>query len=240
MHQQTQKKFRANVKNNGFALQREVYNVLNLNLYPQLWTYRFCHERCGYVCLDKNVVIKLLVVGILSYVLFIAIGYLLTTVMCVSKFLKGTYICMIVFGDSTFIEYPVVQELYGDVAIFYVTTFHMPFNLLIFTLAPYRFRKDTSFERNTQTFKKASLWDILSNGLIVSILVLIIYFGNITLPNGFYSVISFVSNITAPLSIICIGSSLAKISLSQIKNKKWIQMMTSIRLIVVPFVTWHF
>lgn len=189
---------------------------------------------------DKSVVIKLLVIGILSYALFVAIGYLLTTVMRVPKFLKGTYIRMIVFGNAAFIGYPVVQALYGDATIFYVTIFHMPFNLLIFTLAPYCFRKDASFEGNTQTAKKASLRDILSNGLIASILALIIYFGNITLPDGFYSVVSFVGNITTPLSMICIGSSLAAISLNQIKSEKWIWMMTPIRLIVIPFVTWCF
>ncbi len=189
---------------------------------------------------DKSVVIKLLVVGILSYVLFIAMGYLLTTVVRVPKFLKGTYICMIVFGNAAFVGYPVVQALYGDAAIFYVSIFHMPFNLFIFTLAPYCFKKDASFVGNTQAAKKASLRDIFNNGLIASILAVIIYFGNISLPEGFYSVISFIGNITSPLSMICIGSSLAAISLKQMKNEKYIWFMIPIRLVVVPLVTWCF
>ncbi|BAK46509.1 MAG: AEC family transporter [Lachnospiraceae bacterium] len=189
---------------------------------------------------NPEAVIRIFIAGILSYFLFIGLGYVFTGIMRVPKFLKGTYICMFVFANAAFMGFPVVQALFGDVAIFYVTIFNMPFNLFMFTLGPHYFKKDASLEDHPKPVKKTTLRDILNNGLIASVIALVIYFGNIQLPEAFYSVVSFVGNMTTPLSMICIGSSLAAVSMRQIREEKGVWIMLPLRLAVIPAIVWGF
>jgi predicted permease len=41
---------------------------------------------------------------------------------------------LVIFGNVGFMGYPVIQSIYGDGALFYVTLFNIPFNLLLFSV----------------------------------------------------------------------------------------------------------
>jgi predicted permease len=183
---------------------------------------------------------KLFFAGIIAYFLYMAMGYIFTAVLRVPKFLKGTYICMFIFANSAFMGYPVVQALYGDSAIFYITIFNMPFNVFMFTLGTHYFKKDASLEENAPEMPKTSLRQILNNGLLAGIAALLIYFLNIPLPEIFYSCVGFIGSITTPLSMILIGSSLAAVSRQQILTEKGVWPMLPFRLLVIPAIIWLF
>ena len=191
---------------------------------------------------DPGMVVKLFFSGILSYLIYLVIGYIFTKVMKVPKFLKGTYICMLVFANSAFMGYPVVQAMFGDAAIFYVTIFNMPFNILFFSLGMHYFRKDNSLEAETGVHErpKPTLREIFNGGLVSSIAALIIYFANIPMPDLFYSCVGFIGSIVTPLSMIIIGSSLGALSLREITKEKGVWPMLPVRLGLIPLVVWCF
>ncbi|MCD8133617.1 MAG: AEC family transporter [Clostridiales bacterium] len=189
---------------------------------------------------DPQMVLKLFLAGVVMYAIYPLLARLLTKIMRVPAYLRGTYMCMFIFSNNIFMGYPVVQALFGDSAIFYITIFNMPFNILFFTLALHYFRKDAAIEANDLEKGKLDLRSAVNNGIIASVAALVIYFANLSLPDIFYECVGFVGNITTPLSMIIIGSSMAAASLKDIKTEKGIWPMLPIRLGVMPLLVWAF
>ena len=143
-------------------------------------------------------VLKIFLAGIIMYCIFPILARIITKIMRVPAHLRGTYMCMFIFANTTFMGYPVVQALFGDSAIFYITIFNMPFNVLFFTLALYYFQKDAAIESNTLEKMKVSPRSMINNGIIASVAALVIYFTNLQLPDLFYSCVGFIGDITTP------------------------------------------
>lgn len=187
---------------------------------------------------DPKSVIKLLLAGIVVYIITPLLARLITKIMRVPAHLRGTYMCMFIFANSMFMGYPVVQALYGDMAIFYCTIFNMPFNILYFSLALNYFKKDAAIESGTYQKEKINPKKFINMGIIASVVALVIYFARIPVPQLVFDCLGFVGNITTPLSMVIIGSSLAAVSLKEIKTEKGIWPMLPIRLALLPFVVW--
>ncbi|MGN1157060.1 MAG: AEC family transporter, partial [Agathobacter sp.] len=189
---------------------------------------------------DPKLVIKLLVAGVAVYIMLPVLAFILTKLMKVPAHLRGTYMCMFIFANSMFMGYPVVQALFGDVAIFYCTIFNIPFNILYFSLALNLFKKDAAIESGTYQKEKINPKNFINMGIIASVVALVIYFARIPLPTLAYDCLGFIGNITTPLSMVIIGSSLAAVSLKEIKTEKGIWPMLPIRLAVIPVIVWLF
>jgi len=191
---------------------------------------------------DPQLVLKIFFAGIIAYGIFVLIGYVFTGILRVPKYLKGTYICMLVFANSAFMGYPVGQAMFGDIAIFYITIFNMPFNVLFFSLGMHYFRKDNALEAETgkRERPKPTLREIFNGGLLSSIAAMIIYFADIPMPQLFYSCVGFVGGIVTPLSMIIIGSSLGALSLREILKEKGVWPMLPMRLAIIPLIVWLF
>lgn len=189
---------------------------------------------------NPQLVWKILIAGTAVYIIMPFLAKLITKIMRVPAHLRGTYMCMFVFANSMFMGYPVVQALYGDMAIFYCTIFNMPFNILYFSVALNLFKKDAAIESGTYQREKINPKKFINIGIIASICALVIYFARLPIPALAYDCFGFVGNITTPLSMVIIGSSLATVSLKEIKTEKGIWPMLPIRLAVIPFLVWCF
>lgn len=183
-------------------------------------------------------IVKLLISGVVVYIILPVFARVITKIMRVPAHLRGTYMCMFIFANSMFMGYPVVQALYGDMAIFYCTIFNMPFNILYFSLAINYFKKDAAIEAGTYQKEKINPKNFINMGIIASVVALLIYFARIPIPGLVFDCLGFVGNITTPLSMVIIGSSLAAVSLKEIKTEKGIWPMLPIRLGLIPFVVW--
>lgn len=189
---------------------------------------------------DPQMVLKLFLAGIVMYAIFPFIAYLVTGLMRVPKYLRGTYMCMLIFSNNSFMGYPVVQALFGESAIFYITIFNMPFNILFFSLALHLFKKDAAIGAGAFEKEKMKLRSFINNGIIAAAAALVIYFANIPMPDIFFECVGFIGNITTPLSMIIIGSSMAAASFKEIKTEKGIWPMLPVRLIGMPLLVWGF
>lgn len=189
---------------------------------------------------DTGMILKLFLAGVVMYVIFPILSWIITKIMRLPAHLRGTYMCMLIFSNSSFMGYPVVQALYGDSAIFYITIFNMPFSILFFSMGLHRLKKDAAIESGNYVKEKMNFRSFINNGIIASIASLVIYFANIPMPDIFYSCVGFVGNITTPLSMIIIGASMAASSLGDIKKERGIWPMLPIRLAVMPVIVWLF
>ncbi len=189
---------------------------------------------------DPQMVLKLFLAGLVMYAVFPLISYVITGLMRVPAHLRGTYMCMLIFSNNSFMGYPVVQALFGESAIFYITIFNMPFNILFFSLALYLFRKDAAIQSGIMEKEKIQFRSFINNGILAAVAALVIYFGNIPMPDIFFDCVGFIGNITTPLSMIIIGSSMAAASFQEIRTEKGIWPMLPIRLIGMPLLVFGF
>lgn len=78
----------------------------------------------------------------------------------------------------------------------------------------------------------------INPGTLFSLLALLLYFLQISLPELLLTSIEFVGNVTTPLSMILVGSSLAASSFAEIRTEKTAWMLLPIRLLLVPAAVW--
>ncbi len=186
-------------------------------------------------------VLKLLGAGFITYGAFILIAWVFTKIFRIPDFVAPVYLCMLVFSNNGFMGYPVVQSLFGDSAIFYMTMFNQPMNLLFFTFGMMMIRRAAEkTEGQGEGHKKTTVRDILNNAVIAAILALVLYLCGLHIPEGIQSILSFTGGITTPLSMIIIGSSLAGASIKDIKTEKALVPMIICRLVLIPIFVWFF
>ncbi len=173
-----------------------------------------------------DTVIEALLCGILLYVLLIAIASLLYVKSKADK--EEVSICrmILVFANTAFVGYPILRALYGDFSVFVFSLMHLPFNVLIFTYGRSLLQKGTK--------QKMTLKDFFSVGTISSIVALIIYFGNLSIPERAADFFSVLGDACVPLSMIVIGVSLANASWKDVLKSRNINLVVVLRLILLP------
>lgn len=136
---------------------------------------------------------------------------------------------LVAFGNVAFMGYPVVQAMFGDGALFYVTLFNIPFNLLLFSLGIVL----TSGKRG-----KISLKLFLTPTLFSSMAAVLIFLLQLDMPKIMVDTAGLVGNITTPCAMLVIGSSLADIPVRDVFSEKRIYPVVFAKLIIIPIITW--
>ena len=152
---------------------------------------------------DKSIVFLMIGAGILMYIGFIILGKIINRIFPFPKKDWPVYECMVVFANTGFMGYPVLLDVFGQEAVFYASLIHMAFNFFVYTYAIMCLTKgdDSEFKLN---FKQ-----LLTPGIVLIFIGILIYLFDIQLPSVLMDTINSVGSLTAPLSMMMIGSSLA-------------------------------
>ena len=143
---------------------------------------------------------------------------------------RGVYQAMTVFSNIGFMGYPIIAALYGSSAILYGALYSIPFNILIYTFGVSALRK----KENGEEKKKLSLKEVLNIGVITSIISLILYLWQIRVPGFLTDTLSYLGNLTAPLSMMVIGASMTSISLRELFTDVRLLLFSLIKLLLIP------
>ena len=180
---------------------------------------------------DKSIVFLMIGAGILMYIGFIILGKIINRIFPFPKKDWPVYECMVVFANTGFMGYPVLLDVFGQEAVFYASLIHMAFNFFVYTYAIMCLTKgdDSEFKLN---FKQ-----LLTPGIILIFVGIFIYLFDIQLPSVLMDTINSVGSLTAPLSMMMIGSSLAVYPIKDSFTDWRSYIFAFVRLIIVPFVT---
>ncbi len=118
---------------------------------------------------------------------------------------KNVYRLMSAFNNIGFMGFPVIAAVYGQAALLYAAIFSMLFNVLMYTYGIQTARG--------QKMGKIEWIKILNIGVISSIFAIVIYLLKIPTPTFFNTTMS---GLTAPLSMMVIGISLAGMPLREL------------------------
>lgn len=180
---------------------------------------------------NKSIVFLMIGAGILMYIGFIILGKIINRIFPFPKKDWPVYECMVVFANTGFMGYPVLLDVFGQEAVFYASLIHMAFNFFVYTYAIMCLTKgdDSEFYKN---FKQ-----LLTPGIILIFVGIFIYLFDIQLPSVLMDTINSVGSLTAPLSMMMIGSSLAVYPIKDSFTDWRSYVFAFVRLMIVPFVT---
>ena len=180
---------------------------------------------------DKSIVFLMIGAGILMYIGFIILGKIINRIFPFPKKDWPVYECMVVFANTGFMGYPVLLDVFGQEAVFYASLIHMAFNFFVYTYAIMCLTKgdDSEFKLN---FKQ-----LLTPGIILIFVGIFIYLFDIQLPSVLMDTINSVGSLTAPLSMMMIGSSLAVYPIKDSFTDWRSYVFAFVRLMIVPFIT---
>ena len=180
---------------------------------------------------DKSIVFLMIGAGILMYIGFIILGKIINRIFPFPKKDWPVYECMVVFANTGFMGYPVLLDVFGQEAVFYASLIHMAFNFFVYTYAIMCLTKsdDSKFKLN---FKQ-----LLTPGIVLIFIGILIYLFDMQLPSVLMDTINSIGSLTAPLSMMMIGSSLAVYPIKDSFTDWRSYVFAFVRLIIVPFVT---
>lgn len=179
-----------------------------------------------------NDILFVFAVGFAIYLIMPVLGFFIVKVLRIPLPQQGLYIFMTVFSNIGFMGFPVMKAIFGNEAVFFTAIFNMIFNLFVFTAG--------IMIMNYGTGQKVKLdpRNLLSPGVIASLVALLIYFTGIKLPDVLSSTVTMIGDITTPMAMLLIGSTLANIPLKEVFSELRIYPYTIIKQIMVPIIAY--
>ena len=178
---------------------------------------------------SELILTALIMVGI--YVVLLILAQIIPGLLRVDLKSRGTYRAMTVFSNIGFMGFPVIAALYGNGALLYASLFMIPYNVLIYTygVAAMSVNKDSAKDGS-------ALKRIINAGVIACVITAIIYLLELPVPAFVKSTVTYLSNLTAPLSMMVIGASLATINIKKLFTDVKLLIFSAIKLIVIPVI----
>jgi len=144
---------------------------------------------------------------------------------------KNLYAFMIAYSNIGFMGFPIIDTLYGETAVLYTAIFNIMFNLSCYTLGT------AIMTRNSKSGAKINIRHLINPGFLLSLSSIFIYFINPSFPKVFTDTIASVGDITTPLSMLLIGSTLATNSVKEIFTDRFLYLFTILRQVVLPLIS---
>lgn len=138
----------------------------------------------------------------------------------------------LMFSNVAFMGFPVIEATFGKEALFFVSFYNIPFNLLAFSVGIFLITRKTSKKKKI-SYK--ALFNIVTLSVIVAALL---YIFQITLPQLLIQPLQLLGETTTPLSMVVTGSLLANISAKEIFGDTRVYLVTLFRILIIPLFFW--
>ena len=178
---------------------------------------------------NKHYVYILLIAGVGMFALLTIIAVIAARIIAGSKKDRGVYEAMMTFGNSAFIAFPVGQALMGDLGVSYLAILNIHQNIFAYSLGVFQ------LTRGNEGTMKFSVKKLINPPNIAAVLGLILFLVGIQIPDVVMQPISFIGQITSPLSMMVIGSTIASYSLKNLFNNWRYYAAAFVKLLVAPF-----
>lgn len=165
-----------------------------------------------------------------TYGLLILLSCFIPGLLRVGRNDRASYQLMLVFNNVGFMGLPIIQTMYGRQALLFAAVFIFFYNILIYTFGVKILCKGSG---KGGTFSVAS-WSILNPGVISCLTALLIVLCRIKVPALYVSIFTMCGNLTAPLSMMCIGASFGSFRLRELFCKWKLILFSLLKLLVIP------
>lgn len=184
--------------------------------------------------IPQSIVMQVLLIGVLMYIFLPIVAYLAVKFLRIETSKRGLYMFMMIYSNTGFMGFPIMDALFGSTAVFYAAIINMIFNISVFTYGLYLIGLDSEKEINL------GYKDLLSPGILSSIFAMCIYFFHIPLPVVATDVFENIGNMTTPLAMMIIGASLTSIPLKEIVGDLTLYPFILIKQLLIPIIAFPF
>lgn len=147
---------------------------------------------------------------------------------------KGLYMFMMMYPNVGFMGFPLMQSIFGNESILSTAIINMSFNLSLFTLGIIVMNYGQTDRPQLQ------LKNLLSPGVISSLIAILIYILKIELPKVIVNPITLIGNMTTPLAMIIIGATLAVYKIRDIFSDVKVYFFTIFIDVIIPIIFYPF
>lgn len=175
-------------------------------------------------------VLEVLGVGTAMYALLVVLGLLAPRLARINAPDRGVYSFLTVFGNVSFMGFPLVGAIFGNTAVFYAALLCVPFNLLCYTVGVGLISGGKAGEF---TWRK-----LLSAPLISSAAAVAVIFLPIRWPEPVTEAATQMGNMILPLSMIIVGASLGEQKLKDVFLDWRVYLFAPVRLFIAPLLLW--
>lgn len=176
--------------------------------------------------------LMLLWIGFAVYAVLIVLAILIVRILKIPSASSGVYQAAIVFGNVGFLGLPLAESLFGPVGLFYMALLNIHMNLFSYSYGLY------IVARNSKSGFRFSYKKLINAGILSVLIAMILFFCQIRLPEAITEPISFVGQVTSPLAMIIVGSTVAASSLSSVFSNRKIYVLAVLKLLLIPAATW--
>ena len=161
-------------------------------------------------------------------IVFIAIGGIISYILLIP--MKGEKKKILhfanIFSNCGFIGFPIINSLYGAEGVVYTSIFNMIFTIVIWTYGVMIFSDKIS---------KENIKKVLVNPAIIAVYIGIpMMLFKIKLPSAILDTTKIVGDMTAPISMIIVGSILSKINIKDVFKEVSVYYGALIKLVLIP------
>ena len=174
--------------------------------------------------------------GTFFYLLYGAICALLVRPLRVPEGKRGVWILACTFSNNGFMGFPISLALFGEEGLVLAVFLGIPFNLLAYTLGPNLVCMDRAAAGNAPPLSWRFL--LLTPVNVTTLLGLLLYGVQISIPGVLDAPLTYLSNVTTPLSMLIIGMNLTGGKLSSLLRDRDVFSASFLRLLLLPLLTW--
>ncbi len=164
------------------------------------------------------------------YAVLIAVAAVLPKAMKLNQSQENAYALMTVFSNIGYMGIPLIAEIIGSSALLYVAVFIFFFNLLVYTYGVTVLQRGTGVAAQ----KHAMLRKAINPGVVSGVVAIALYLLHITLPAVLTTPITYLSNLTAPVSMMVIGATLVGVKLRSFVTDGKLLAFSGLKLLALP------
>ncbi len=187
---------------------------------------------------DNSVVLQLLLASLATFVPVALLALLASRLYRVPEPQRGVHAFTIAFSNTGFIGFGVVSAILGADAVLYASIYNIAFNLFAFSVGAW-FMARSGSKRKTREEQLAYVRkNLASPAMIACVVTLALALAHITDFGVIGSTCDLLGAMTAPASMLTIGSTLARYQVAAMIKNGWVYVSAALRLLVVPAVTY--
>ncbi|ATW26095.1 hypothetical protein DCMF_16120 [Candidatus Formimonas warabiya] len=181
---------------------------------------------------------QLLLISLCTYLIFILLSYPLVKVLKVKGTTRDIFQFGLVFGNTSFMGFPVAYAIFGEPGIFFMAVFDVSFALFVWTFGVMVVCRPA---QEAATNHAVSSWlpmlkQIVNPSIIAVAIGFLLLVTSTKLPGPVHQSLQLLGSLTTPLSMIFIGSALGDIEVRVIFRDLKVLLCSLERLLFLPLI----
>ena len=177
--------------------------------------------------------IKLIIAGFAAYIGMLYLARFLAKPMGVPEGCRGVWAFTCSYNNCGFMGFPIALALLGPEGLALAVMLNISFNATAYSLGALEIGRDSPGHKAEGLDLKSIIFNGINAAIVLS---LVFYFGRLRVPELIATPITFLSNITTPLSMVIIGMALARSHGIEVLTDKSAWLSSLMRLIVFPLI----